>query len=261
MAEHVFPDRGGPDDRGAVLPVEVAEASPQVDRGPCRDHELVLLADALDLGREGAAPRVQGVHLQRRLPVGGGDHQRAEQPLEALARDARDVGLDRAERVLRLVVLEDVDVEPAFLDVLDDRAPREGRADDVAEPDERGLIGRDEGHPVGAVPRLAAVVLDDLEGLLPSRAPAAPMSKVVCDAASPARALLVISRSCAFRRAGRLSFLPCLSCSLASRRWDAASAAGRQAHRRGDRACWSNASPAVGSLLPARRASPQGPSS
>jgi hypothetical protein len=69
-----------------------------------------------------------------------------------------------------LVLLQEVDIQPAFLHILDYRTPCEGNARRVVETEERAMIWGKEEQPVAAIARLRAVLADDLQHRFKSQA-------------------------------------------------------------------------------------------
>ena len=103
---------------------------------------------------------VERKRLDVRLRVGRRFLHRAEQPLVAFAGGARQNLLGCLQFLLGLVLLQQVDVEPAFLHVIDDGAPGERHAGGVVEPRERAVVGGKKDQAVAAVARFGSVVAD-----------------------------------------------------------------------------------------------------
>src|SRR6266481_8185076 len=125
---------------------------------PRGDHKLVFDTHALDLAADSAASRVDRKCLNIRLGFGWGLLHGAQQPLVALARRTRQNLVRRLEFLLGLLLLQEVDVEPPFLHIVDDGSPGERHTGSIAQARKRAVIGGEEDEAVAAIARLRAVV-------------------------------------------------------------------------------------------------------
>ena len=133
-----------------------------MDWRPGFDHQFILLTDTFDLRTESTATRIQLECLHGGSLLGRCRHVRAKHPPEAIANNARGNRFCRFQFLLCLILLQTVDIQTPFFDVIHDRSPSQGRPHSIFQSTECWPVRGDEYQTIAAVSRFRPIVLDEL---------------------------------------------------------------------------------------------------